>query len=192
MGIQGIVVRYVVIGCALLLSACGGGGDGDSGSSNAITPPPPLASGIGPAGGTVNGPNGTKVVIPPGALAANTPIAITQIAASAIPLPSGITPIGATFAFTPHGTTFAVPVTVTLPFDPASVPAGALPQFMKTNAQNQWQDIANPVFGGGGPASSPRASRRLMARTAGDCGSPSGSTNAPNRATIATAHGRCG
>ena len=147
MGIQGIVVRYVVIGCALLLSACGGGGDGDDGSGAANTPPPPPASGIGPAGGTVNGPNGTKVVIPPGALAANTPIAITQIAASAIPLPSGITPIGATFAFTPHGTTFAVPVTVTLPFDPASVPAGALPQFMKTNAQNQWQDIANPVFG---------------------------------------------
>lgn len=90
MGISGIVVRYVVIGCALLLSACGGGGGGDDGGSGtANTPAPPPASGIGPAGGTVNGPNGTKVVIPPGALAVNTPIAITQIAASAIPLPSG-------------------------------------------------------------------------------------------------------
>jgi uncharacterized delta-60 repeat protein len=149
MGIWGIVVRYVVIGCALFLSACGGGGGGDDGGSGtANTPaPPPPASEIGPDGGTVNGPNGTKVVVPPGALAVNTPIAITQIAASAVPLPSGITPIGATFAFTPHGTTFAVPVTVTLPFDPASVPAGSLPQFMKTNAQNQWQDIADPVFG---------------------------------------------
>jgi uncharacterized delta-60 repeat protein len=148
MGISGIVVRYVVIGCALLLSACGGGGGGDDGGSGtANTPAPPPTSGIGPAGGTVNGPNGTKVVIPPGALAVNTPIAITQIAASATPLPSGLTPLGSTFAFTPHGTTFAVPVTVTLPFDPASVPAGSLPQFMKTNAQNQWQDIANPVFG---------------------------------------------
>ncbi len=107
---------------------------------------PPPTSGIGPAGGTVNGPNGTKVVIPPGALAVNTPIAIAQIAASATPLPSGFAPVGATFAFTPHGTTFAVPVTVTLPFDPASVPAGTLPQFIKTNAQNQWQDIPNPVF----------------------------------------------
>lgn len=149
MGISGIVVRYIVIGCALFLSACGGGGGGDDGGSGTTNapPPPPPQSGIGPAGGTVDGPNGTKVVIPPGALAVNTPIAITQIAASAVPLPSGITPIGATFAFTPHGTTFAVPVTVTLPFDPASVPAGSLPQFMKTNAQNQWQDIANPVFG---------------------------------------------
>ena len=147
MGIQGIVVRYVVIGCALLLSACGGGGDGDDGGSGTTnSPPPPPQSGIGPAGGTINGPNGTKVVIPPGALAANTPIAITQIGASAIPLPSGLIPVGATFAFTPHGTTFAVPVTVTLPFDPASVPAGTLPQFIKTNAQNQWQQISNPVF----------------------------------------------
>src|SRR5687767_8793852 len=148
MGISGMVVRYVVIGCALLLSACGGGGGGDDGGSGtANTPaPPPPASGIGPAGGTVNGPNGTKVVIPPGALAVNTPIEITQITASATPLPSGITPVGATFAFTPHGTTFAVPVTVTLPFDPASVPAGTLPQFIKTNAQNQWQQISNPVF----------------------------------------------
>ena len=68
MGISGIVVRYVVIGCALLLSACGGGGGGgDSGSGSANTPaPPPPTSGIGPAGGTVNGPNGTKVVIPAG------------------------------------------------------------------------------------------------------------------------------
>jgi uncharacterized delta-60 repeat protein len=147
MGISGIVVRYVVIGCALLLSACGGGGGGDDGGSGtANTPAPPPTSGIGPAGGTVNGPNGTKVVIPPGALAVNTPIEITQITASAIPLPSGLTPLGATFAFTPHGTTFAAPVTVTLPFDPASVPAGALPQFIKTNAQNQWQQISNPVF----------------------------------------------
>jgi uncharacterized delta-60 repeat protein len=149
MGISGIVVRYVVIGCALLLSACGGGGGGDdSGSGTANTPaPPPPASGIGPAGGTVDGPNGTKVVIPPGALAFNTPIAITQITASATPLPSGLTPLGATFAFTPHGTTFAVPVTVTLPFDPASVPAGTAAQFIKTNAQNQWQEIPNAVFG---------------------------------------------
>ena len=147
MGISGIVIRYAVIGCALLLSACGGGGGGgDGGSGAANTPAPPPTSGIGPAGGTVNGPNGTKVVIPPGALAANTPIAIAQIGASAIPLPSGLTPVGATFAFTPHGTTFAVPVTVTLPFDPASVPAGTLPQFIKTNAQNQWQQISNPVF----------------------------------------------
>ena len=55
--------------------------------------------------------------------------------------------MGQTFAFTPHGTTFAVPVTVTLPFNPASVPAGTIPQFYKTNAQFQWEQIANSAFG---------------------------------------------
>ena len=46
-------------------------------------------------------------------------IAVDQTTAGAPPLPAGLTPIGQMFAFTPHGTTFAVPVTVTMPFDPA-------------------------------------------------------------------------
>jgi uncharacterized delta-60 repeat protein len=145
MGISGIV-RYVVIGCALLLSACGGGGDGDSGGSGTTNAPPPT-SGIGPAGGTVNGPNGSKVVIPPGALAVNTPIAITQIASSTTALPAGLTRVGQMFALTPHGTTFAVPVTITVPFDPATVAAGTTPGLYKTNAQNQWAQVANATFG---------------------------------------------
>lgn len=41
------------------------------------------------------------------------------------------------FAFTPHGTRFAVPVTVRLPFDPGTVPAGSAPALYKTHAQNQ-------------------------------------------------------
>jgi uncharacterized delta-60 repeat protein len=51
------------------------------------------------------------------------------------------------FAFTPHGTTFAVPVTVTMPFDPALVPAGRTPALFKTNAQNQWVQVAGANFG---------------------------------------------
>ena len=51
------------------------------------------------------------------------------------------------FAFTPHGTTFAVPVTVTLPFDPASVPAGAHAALYKTNAVNQWVQVTGARFG---------------------------------------------
>ena len=55
--------RYVVIGCALLLSvwvAEAAGERAGSGSANTPAPPPPT-NGIGPAGGTVNGPNGTKL-----------------------------------------------------------------------------------------------------------------------------------
>jgi len=103
---------------------------------------------IGPAGGTVTGPSGASVVIPPGALVTNTTITITQTSAGAPPLPGGFTVSGQMFAFTPHGTMFAVPVTMTLPFDPALVPAGRRPALYKTNAQNQWEQIAGVAING--------------------------------------------
>ncbi|HEX3141720.1 MAG TPA: hypothetical protein VHQ87_16820, partial [Rhizobacter sp.] len=62
-------------------------------------------------------------------------------------LPGSVLGIGPMFAFTPHGTTFALPVTVTIPFDPASVPAGVTPELYKTNAQNAWEPVAGAVFG---------------------------------------------
>lgn len=129
----------------LALAACGGSDDGgsDGGSSPGS---PPVGTVIGAAGGTVLGPHGTKVVIPPGALTADTKIAITQTSASAPTLPSGLSTFGQMFAFTPHGTTFAVPVTVTLPFALASVPAGVTPSLYKTTAQNQWARIINAAF----------------------------------------------
>ena len=75
-------------------------------------------------------------------------INIEQITTGAPALPAGFVAHGQMFAFTPHGTTFAVPVTMTLPFDPASVPAGTTPVFYKTtNAQTQWEQIANATFG---------------------------------------------
>ena len=38
-------------------------------------------------------------------------------------------------------------MTVTIPFDPASVPAGSAPVLFKTNAQNQWEQVAGATFG---------------------------------------------
>src|SRR5215831_1956694 len=89
----------------LVLTGCGG---------HSTTNPPSLK--IGPAGGTVTEASGAKVVIPPGALTQDSPIAVTQIAAGAPALPTGVTAVGAIYAFTPHGTVFASPVTITIPF----------------------------------------------------------------------------
>ena len=88
----------------LAVSGCGGGGGGGGGGTSQS------GAVVGAAGGTVVGPNGAKVVIPPGALATDTTINIAQIAASTAALPAGFSVSGQTFAFTPHGTTFAVPV----------------------------------------------------------------------------------
>jgi len=137
---QGIAL--CVAATALGLGACGGGGGDDPA-------PPAVTSGIGPAGGTVSGPSGAQVVVPPGALAATTAIGVAQSSAGAPALPAGLPTFGAVFAFTPHGTTFAVPVTITVPFDPASVPAGALPTVYKTDAtQTSWQPVPGGTLNG--------------------------------------------
>jgi len=120
-------VLYVVMCTALSLTACGGGGGGGGGK------PTPTGTTIGPAGGTVT--NGmAKVVIPAGALSLDTQIAVEQTSTGAPALPAGVTPVGEIYAFTPHGTTFAVPATITLPFDPNNVALGTELTIYKTNA----------------------------------------------------------
>lgn len=106
------VIRALLCSAALALTACGGGDD-----------PPPPANQVGPAGGTVSGPNGTRVVVPAGALSA--PVVITITPTAARPLPPGMQGLGSTYDLGPTGTSFALPVTVTLPLDPTQVPAGA-------------------------------------------------------------------
>lgn len=146
MNITSRLVRFSAACLLLALGACGGGGSDDGGGGVVTPPPPPPQTGIGSAGGTVSGPNGSRVVIPAGALATNTDIKIEQASVGAPPLPAGLIVSGQMYAFTPHGTVFAVPVTITMPYDPATVPAGATPVLYKTNAQNQWEQIANPTF----------------------------------------------
>jgi alpha-tubulin suppressor-like RCC1 family protein len=128
------LIPALLCAVALTLAACGGSGD---------AAPPPM---IGAAGGTVTGPNGAQVVVPAGALAANTAIAVDQSSAGSPALPIGMNAFGAMFAFTPHGTSFAAPVTVTLPFNAASVPAGVTPALFKTNAAGAWERVAGATL----------------------------------------------
>jgi len=127
----------LALSAVVCLAACGGGED---------TAPPAT---VGVAGGTVAGPNGAQVVIPPGALAAATPIAVAQASAGSPAVPSGMAAFGATYAFTPHGTTFSTPVTITVPFDAASVPAGASPVLYKTTAAGAWERVAGATVNAG-------------------------------------------
>lgn len=63
---------------------------------------------------------GTKITIPPGALAQDTEITIAPATKAAVP--DGVQAAGPVAEFGPDGTTFAQPATMTLPFE---LPAGA-------------------------------------------------------------------
>jgi uncharacterized delta-60 repeat protein len=143
--------RACLVAVFALSAACGGGGDGGDGGggNNPPPPPPPVITGIGATGGTVTEASGAKVVIPAGALTTNIDIQVKQTSAGAPALPAGVTAAGAVFAFTPHGTTFAVPATITVPFDPALVPGGATPKLFKTNAnQTAFEPLTGATISG--------------------------------------------
>ena len=144
--------RVIALGVLALCASCGGGGDSGGsggGSPPPPPPPPPPVIGIGTAGGTVTEASGAKVVVPAGALAAQTNIAVTQSSSGAPALPAGVIAFGPIYAFTPHGTTFGAPVTITVPFDATKVPAGTTPVLYKTNAaQTEWAEVAGATVTG--------------------------------------------
>ena len=123
----------------LVLGACGGADDD----------PPPAAVTIGAAGGTLDGPNGAQLVVPANALAQPVALSIAQSAVGAPAMPPGSTALGATFALTPHGTTFAVPVTLQIPFDPSLLPVGEPLALWKTNAaRDGWEPVSGAAVSG--------------------------------------------
>ena len=125
---------------AAALAACGGSDDPTPAGGQAT---------IGAAGGTLDGPAGSRVVVPAGALAASATLSIAVSSSGAPPLPPGGLALGETFELTPHGTAFAAPATLRIPFDPSLVPAGAAPVLMKTNAaQTGWETVAGATVAG--------------------------------------------
>ncbi len=129
----------------LLLAACGGG---DEAPVDPPPPPPPPPAGIGAAGGTVQE-GDARVVIPAGALAQNVVITIAQSGDGAPALPDEVMAVGPIYAFMPHGTTFATPATMSVPFDPALVPVGATATLYKTDAaQAAWAAVDGATITG--------------------------------------------
>jgi hypothetical protein len=78
------------------------------------------------SGGVVTTNEGTTLVIPPGALTAQTTITITLVPDATAP--SGVMPVTAVHQFGPEGQTFLVPVCITLAFEPELLPAGTTEQ----------------------------------------------------------------
>lgn len=80
---------------------------------------------IGTAGGELRG-SGVKVVIPAGALAETTRLEVRKVT---VAVPSGT--VGTAVELLPEGLTFAAPVQVTFPFDPAALQDPAHPELLR-------------------------------------------------------------
>src|SRR5262249_56718023 len=84
-----------------------------------------------------------------GALASGVPIGVDGDGTGALPWPG--TPdfsAGAPYALTPHGTTFALPATVRIPFDPALVPTDGVAQLYQAEPDGGFAAIPSVVDGG--------------------------------------------
>lgn len=104
---------------------------------------------VGPSGGTVAGKHGAAVTIPAGALGSPVLIGVDRDGTGAPPWP-GATQFsaGAPYALTPHGTAFAIPVTVRIPFDPTLVPTDGVLQLYQAEPDGGFAAIPSVVDGG--------------------------------------------
>lgn len=79
---------------------------------------------VGPAGGTLSLPDGATVVVPDGALKVPTTISLRDVPfPPSAQIPPGIVRVGKVYTVEPR-VTGSLPITVTLPYDPALLPAG--------------------------------------------------------------------
>lgn len=133
---------FIAAWLVLCVAACGSSGDGGDSGAGAPTP-------VGSAGGQVRGGEGVVLDVPSGALQQTTTLQIAPSDSGAPPLPAlpaGSTLHGPVHALTPHGTTFSVPVEVSLPR--GDLAPGAPVWLLKTNENGTgWQQIEARVVG---------------------------------------------
>lgn len=104
-----------------VLASCGGGDKDKQDPGN--SQPPSVDVVHASQGGSVEGPDGSGIEIPPGALRADTPVSIRKLPADALTLPTGSTITGSVYEFMPAELEFAQQVTLTLPA-PDEIPEG--------------------------------------------------------------------
>jgi len=128
-----------LVACLLLLLVAGcpapAGGGGE------------VVESIGPAGGTATHESGATVEVPAGALDAAVDIQITANPSDAPARDAALAAYGSVFALLPHGTTFNTPVTISVPFNAALVPAGETPKLYKAELGGSYAELPSTVTG---------------------------------------------
>ena len=141
-------LAFALLASSVLCALCGCASDKGSAPALASAPTPAVtavgdAQGeaatvmIGPAGGTVVSADGNlTLVVPVGALAADTPLSVTPLSVTA---PGGVR----AYRLGPEGTTFAAPASVRFTFTDADV-AGSSKDALRVafqDGQRQWEAI---------------------------------------------------
>lgn len=123
------------IALASLLAACGGDSGGEGPANE-----PGTATITAASGGSIELPGGPTLQIPPGALSSDTVISIRK--ASVAPPPGAL---GTAYELGPAGTTFAQPVTVTLPL---AAGTDAVAVWMRSGDATSFESVPTSVADG--------------------------------------------
>jgi hypothetical protein len=63
-----------------------------------------------------------------------------------VPLPVGHESVGGIYAFTPHGTQFSAPVTITLPYDPPLINAELFVLQLDDESDDSWSTVSDVTW----------------------------------------------
>lgn len=104
---------------------------------------------VGPNGGTLRGYYGADLSVPAGALDAELTLSLLHDSEGAPGLADAdeLGAAGSMYALLPHGTTFAKPVTVRVPFDPTQVPDRALLKLFKAESGGSFTPVPATLDG---------------------------------------------
>ena len=108
-----------------------------------------VTNSVGMQGANLEGPKGSAIEIPGGAVSSN--VSVTAETAATPAAPPEATTVGATIVFGPEGQKFTVPVTITLEVDLTKLPSGATADniVILTAPANSdvWEELGGTVIG---------------------------------------------
>jgi hypothetical protein len=104
---------------------------------------------VGPDGGIVPTTDGVFIEIPPGAVSKPVTIIVKRLNKGAVPHPKELVELGDCFEILPEGVTFAVPVSVQVPFSPDAIPKGLEGHIglFRQPKGGEWREISTDVSG---------------------------------------------
>jgi Immunoglobulin domain/Immunoglobulin I-set domain/ZU5 domain len=151
-----LVSILCVFGLLVALAGCGGSDGGSTTTPPPPTsnnpppaPPPPPPPVIGANGGTATEASGASVIVPAGALVANTTIRIARDSTGSPAIPADLTASGSVYVITPHGGDFANPVEVRIPAPAVTLQPNQEFKLAKAEPGGEWVVLADTKLDAG-------------------------------------------